>query len=108
MAQGIMQKVTNDSGTLYCKMPDGTLIQWGVDGGYQSTKRRDFTINFPIPFLNVNYVVSAASQFASEANPYECLITVKRVSGEQCILHQVNATDVYCNALMWIAIGRWK
>ena len=38
MAQGIMQKVTNDSGTLYCKMPDGTLIQWGVDGGYQSTK----------------------------------------------------------------------
>ena len=90
-------------------MPDGTLIQWGFRGGYESTKRRDFTIDLPVAFKNEGaYAVSAVSQFASEANPYECLCIVKKTSGSQFVIHQVNATDNYCNALMWIAVGRWK
>ena len=30
MATGKIEKVMNDSGSGYCKMPDGTLICWGM------------------------------------------------------------------------------
>lgn len=109
MATGDIKQVTNNSGSNYCKMPDGTLIQWGVIGGYQSAKRRDLTVNFPISFLNTDaYQVFVTSMFSSESTPYECLGIVKHVSASQCIIHQVNATDNYSNTIAWLAIGRWK
>ena len=105
--QGTMQKVTNNSGDGYCTMPDGTIMQWGNVGSYQSTKRRDFTVNFPISFTaNTTYVVMATSRFASESEPYECLCIVNKVNGSRCVIHQVNPTDNYCNALNWFAVGR--
>ena len=53
MATGTMEKVTNNSGSGYCKMPDGTLIQWSditIEANASNVQ-----ITFEIPFISSTY-----------------------------------------------------
>ena len=105
MAAGKTDKVTNDSsagsGSGYCKMPDGTLIQWGSVivpiGSYTAN------ISLPVPLyklqdssitltplqtgtdFNINYSDSSTSSIRIGRTP--------------------NTSD---SVYYWIALGRWK
>ena len=93
----------NDSGANYCKMPDGTLIQWGdasIPAGSEKT-----TVTFPLAFINTNYAVSVIGVY-----------TVTRDVAFVYAAQTTTAIDIYDSladvslgeTFKWLAIGRWK
>lgn len=123
MANGIIEKVIPNSGTGYCKMPDGTLIQWGsvactnpsgsastmsqvADSGiYTGTVRLSFSENF----INTSYMVTGCSKYDSG---YEFPYGVNTKTAANVILRLY---DFYARPLndgkmviQYLAIGRWK
>ena len=96
------------SGYRYFKLPDGTLIQTATHGEYSSGATKNYTINFPIPFLDYSYTVVACGGYGSDPTNYECIVTTKIVSKSQFEAHVRNATGNYTNRIYWIAIGKWK
>ena len=75
---GGLNSLKNESGDDYCKMPDGTLIQWGTmtnltvdltaegsSGLYSQRYTADSGIVFPISFKDTNYVVSGSFQYGT-------------------------------------------
>lgn len=109
-----------DSASGHCKMPDGTLIQWGSltvqqgsTGQYVGqTYQMPVSISLPIPFVDTNYRVFGSSKFGS--------------GGAIAIGHDVSlstASSAYIRAwdytprtlsssvvlqVWWTAIGRWR
>lgn len=114
MATSTIEKVTNDSGTNsngnYCKMPDGTLIQWGANENLQSGN----AIMFPMRFFNNNYIVSITSRY-NTASTLRCTYGVTG-SNKYTDAFYVYVWDTETGgistqnniAVEWIAIGRWK
>lgn len=116
MASGTIKNFANDSGTGYCKMPDGTLIQWGrisvnnvpiTDAWgalYESPIQRSGVV-FPIPFINEPCVVASATvsptawleNLNSDREGLASFYLVRPTS--------TSGTNGYVN---WQAIGRWK
>lgn len=93
----------NESDANYCKMPDGTLIQWGeasIVAGAAKT-----TVTFPIAFINTNYTVSAIGVY-----------TFTRVVSFVYAAQTTTTIDIYDSledvsqgeTFKWLAIGRWK
>ena len=109
-----------DSADGHCKMPDGTLIQWGsitVQQGSTAqyvgqTYQMGVSISLPIPFVDTNYRVFGSTKFVS--------------GGAVAIGHDVSlstASSAFIRAwdytprtlsssetlkIWWIAIGRWR
>ena len=109
MATSSIEKVTNNSGSNYCKMPDGTLIQWGsvsmactTEGGplgYYGTA----TVNFPVAFKTASYVIIPTIQEVASywnANGYVSSTT----QGVVCI----GGNNTVSKNVRWFAMGRWK
>ena len=102
MATGSMEKVTNNSGSGYCKMPDGTLIQWGKDNIAENDANK--TVLFPVSFSDTNYSLTVSGGFAY-------IPTVFFVYSAQTINSVIiwkSTTDTHVQPFSWIAIGRWK
>lgn len=98
-----------EEGANYCKMPDGTLIQWGQIGEYHGGSTYTYTINLTKAFASIPYFVTANGAYYSDATSYEGVVcTVKIVSATSFEIHVRNATANYTNAVRWIAVGRWK
>ena len=110
MAEGYINQTWNDSGDGYCKMPDGTLIQWGHEDISNLAPNTDKTIEVRYPvsfasgtigrlFCNVIYW-SIPSLFSSivcaEFQTYGVIRT----------RHTDASSQSY--GLSWMAIGRWK
>lgn len=117
MATSTIEKVTNNSGTGYCKMPDGTLIVYGQNAisprSETGTQRGslyqyvcDTNITFPQSFI---------------ADPYVCVTKLNGTSGMIGWVSNsrtaLTGVDFFCfgspidNAsfiINWFAIGRWK
>ena len=99
----------NTSATGYCKMPDGTLIKWGIATAKRSGDTLDFSANQV--FLSAPTVI--VSQAYNSTTTIRCNFGVASVSTGSCIVY---AYDTYTNALSeqtnlayhWLAIGRWK
>lgn len=108
MATGPIKQVTNNSGAGFCKMPDGTMIQWGSGGSYASASSRDTTITMPYSFVDTNYLVITNGEYANDPSVYEVIHTVKYVSVSQFTVHQKNPTSNYLQRFRWLAVGRWK
>ena len=112
MAQGTITKVIPTSGgsnPYYCKLPDGTMIQWGSIGEYSSGATKTYTITLSEAFVNTAYYVVANGAYFSDASSYEGTVcTVKITDTTHFDIHLRNVTSSYTNALRWIAIGRWK
>ena len=108
-ASGAVTVPLAEEGIDYCKMPDGTLIQWGPVGEYHSGSTYTYTITLTQAFSSSSYYVTATGAYFSDATSYEGVIcTVKIVSKTSFEIHVRNATANYTNALRWIAVGRWK
>lgn len=88
----------NESGTGYCKMSDGTLIQWGTvtipEGLYVEA------ITFSKAFLNTTYSVT----FGVYDNGIPVNISSKYTGG--CRVGRTPNTAA--NSIDWQAVGRWK
>ena len=122
MAIGKIKKVTNDSGSGYCKMPDGTMIQWGtasitsgtfINTNTGSSGMWDLSCNFAFPF-----------SFAAGSSP-RVFGTAKYSTGHMIPVgfFSSSATTAACELydfyqrvpsaskpyyIEWTAIGRWK
>ena len=90
MATGKIEKVTNDSGSGYCKMPDGTMILYGVKHVATGNNRMNYSFDFadtPTVFLT------------SKSN---ATVYVNATYATYFLLNSSAETDV-----SWLAIGRW-
>lgn len=106
MAVNKIEKVTNDSGSGYCKMPDGTLMCWGAPSKSVAASSTDeIAVTYPIAFT---------------ASPIVGLAFLGHVPSVFNVSYENNTTNgmtirgqnTYSGALnlnvSWIAIGRWK
>lgn len=99
----------NDSGEGYCKMPDGTLIEWGSagGGGTQGTSAM-YPVTFSIPFT---YAPELSCVPYNDSNGHYDNISVSYVdiSGAGFTIRLSRPSSGYIGAVTrWIAIGRWK
>ena len=109
MAISIIKQVTNNSDTGYCKMPDGTLIQWGSVNITTTTEKGPFgytgqmQITYPIAFNSTPVTVGAIHDIAEYWNAsvynYNNLKATLSIAG--------NVSNV-TKKVDWLAIGRWK
>lgn len=104
MATSMVKKVTNTSSSGYCKMPDGTLIQWGnstIPSGGESV-----TVSFPLAFYDgAAYAFSALPAFATSRTM--ALVFSARASASIKVHANVNPLTSP-QLFMWVAAGRWK
>ena len=113
MATGTITQVMNNSGSDYCKMPDGTLICWGhISTGALTTEaagsmwKHDYVCNilFPVPFAAV-----PAVSFVNGAKAWgivgSCEFTKTAITYISYL--RPTAGNIY-GSTSWIAIGRWK
>ena len=109
MATSPMEKVTNNSGSDYCKMPDGTLIQWGRVSVTTGSTKADLGYNgysivsFPIDFNSIPVVLCSPEENAGYWNASATYIS-KTLFAAYIAGNQQNTSK----NVMWVAIGRWK
>lgn len=109
MASGTIKMTANESGNSYCKMPDGTLIQWGI---VVNTNLGYTAVSFPVAFVNDTFIFSASPRYSS-AYPYIDYRTVSQKSSNSVGVvnfKPLSSTGSYTTAALadWLAIGRWK
>ncbi len=98
-----------EGGSGYCKLPDGTLICYGVAGGYHDGTMNTITVTFPMEFIDANYAMVATGSFWSDAGSYRGVnCTVSGKTTTQAVIYQNNTTNRWTHKCEWIAIGRWK
>lgn len=97
MASGTIKNFANDGGNGYCKMPDGTLIQWGTmtvaEGIYVDA------VTFSKAFVDTNYSLTLAVYDDISAS-----VSTKYAGG--CRIGRIPNTA--SNRVDWQAMGRWK
>lgn len=104
-----VQKVTNDSGSNYCKMPDGTLIQQGtltvsananaIGHGY---------VTYPMAFSNTPVFLCSVIGYIATAGTLRYAFPLA-IESSQTTIRYVNNGSSQANAdVVWLAIGRWK
>ena len=113
MATGTIPMPANSSGSGYCKMPDGTLIQWGYhSGGTKATTQTgalylvsyDPEITFPTAFADTPIV-----EFSPMYDNY-CIIVSANYSAtgiSKITVGRPNSGSIYPR-VGWLAVGRWK
>ena len=106
MATSTINQIMNNSGTNYCKMPDGTLIQWGVNQIARNAGVNYVTATFPISFIDipsgfVNYTTGHPEIWMSS-------ISATTKTTIQCCLYNGGSTISSSYEIWWFAIGRWK
>jgi hypothetical protein len=106
--ESIIQQQTNNSGSNYCKMPDGTLIQYGVieindlEPNTNELLRIDYSIQFSGSskvFISPVYYGSPDSVFSLVLQQFETYSSAR--------VRHISSTNISLK-LNWIAIGRWK
>lgn len=95
----------NNVSSNYCKMPDGTLIQWGY--GTISKGTDNVTVIFPVSYINTIYGFNAMPVFESDRTM--SFVYAHTEQGSIGVYSRTNPiTDNNGQAFKWIAIGRWK
>lgn len=109
-ANNLLAAMANNSGAGYCKMPDGTLIQWGSASITRSVGINESSaITFPIPYLSTTsplvfttFNTRAYSPYLS-SNPSDVFYNEFKI-----VLVNSNATAYSDGTVNWLAVGRWK
>ena len=118
MATGSIRKVSNDSASGYCKMPDGTLICWGTitatvsgdwspwgNGSWAQIDVRSWNnANFAYPFISAPSIVASCGSETWFVTVFVCA-TNSKISGIVCA--RPNTITGTLTA-QYVAIGRWK
>ena len=102
--------VNNDSGNNYCKMPDGTLIQWGVksySGTIAAGGQATDTVTFPTSFVNSGYSLTC-NMITSVPSQKTASLSTRSVSSATISLQNTFSSASEGATYSWIAIGRWK
>ena len=92
----------NDSGANYCKMLDGTLIQWGLTTIPANTGHVD--VSFSTPFINGDYALMFCPQYAATSD-VTLTYGTKNATTFGVFRKTSTAND---QPVEWLAIGRWK
>ena len=103
MASGTITNFATDSGTNYCKMSDGTLIQWGE--AIIPIESPSITVTFPLPFFSANYSITAMGVFTFTRDidfVYAAQTTTK------IDIYHGAADLTHAVGFKWMAVGRWK
>lgn len=119
-ATGLQNQINllqTESANGYCKLPDGTMMQWGtteVTSGSMSAYANIYvatvTVVFPQRFVDGNYIITGSSKFGTGA---ELAFGQGATSATQA---SVRVWDVAARVfsasdklvVKWMAIGRWK
>lgn len=103
MATSTIKQVKNLGGSGYCKMPDGTLIQWGYASIPDNGDR--VYVAYPITFGGIPTVAITIDENGYSGD-------VRLYSWQRLLagLYALNRGVVQTKAVNfhWIAIGRWK
>lgn len=92
-----------ESGALYCKMADGTLIQWGTATIPANSASR--TVVFPISFISATYGISIMGNYG---NSRDLSWAFAGQSGSQITIYKGMSDISYAQYFHWLVIGRWK
>lgn len=105
-----------ESSTNYCKMADGTLIQWGEASDVTVSMTQSdalyvqrYTINLPIAFYNGRYYASASFQY-STGYGFACGVPYSGRTASSFAVDFMETTNRSGNKgrYIWFAVGRWK
>ena len=94
--------ITNGS---YCKLPDGTLIQW-ISGTASSGS--DLEITFPTSFYDTSYLASSTVVIEGASSSSIILKAVTRQTGSVKFFFNTSVNSNYPVTIDVVAIGRWK
>lgn len=92
-----------ESGTGYCKLADGTLIQWGEN--IIAATNSKVHITFPISFINAAYAMCALPLFNS-TRAVSCVVAGQVATGMDIYRSSNDLSST--QQIYWLAIGRWK
>ena len=106
MATESIKKVSNDSASGYCRMPDGTLIEWGsFSVSIGANTYIESELAFPIEFYNAPSLALTPQIWS---NPADYSWVVRSASQSNPTLRLGNRGSATTVKWLWIAIGRWK
>lgn len=108
---GTIKKVMNDSGSNYCKMPDGTLICWGLTDWKttQANSTADISVTFPVEFISDPVIIAGMGSDSSAAEIGNISVaTYSRSSTGVTFRIFSKAGTTRSPRVFWLAIGRWK
>lgn len=116
MASGTITNFASSSGSGYCKMSDGTLIQWGrinvsnvaiqnTWGALYESGSQTSGVTFPIPF--VGYPACSATANMSPSAWIEGL-SASTTGLSNFFLARPTSVSAASGHIDWIAVGRWK
>ena len=107
MATGTITKVSNDSTSNYCKMPDGTLICWGMGtiSSIQGTTEKDLYVGFPQTYQAVPIVTVAMMTSGFNRRVNVKISSINGFTATMALLSGTSSADGWFN---WISVGRWK
>ena len=110
MATSTIQQVMNNSGSGYCKMPDGTLIQYGNVSLPRDINTSTKDITFPIPFIS-NSSIAIITSVNTEIYADRLNSSYANASNTGCrivLYNSIPVTGSGNGVVSWVAIGRWK
>ena len=104
----IAQTWTNGASS-YCKMPDGTMIQWG---SATNTAEGFASVTYPQEFINTSVYAVATPKYGGGGGGLNCRV-ITQANKANIIVYFRNLTDTSVQTdtnqtAVWIAVGRWK
>ena len=94
----------------YKKYANGLIEYWGrCSSPAQGTGGQGFaTINFPVPFKDMNYIVTATAEYANSSTiTFET--SIQRTSASRAYIYtRTNTGSVTGAWIQWTAKGYWK
>lgn len=102
---GGLNDVVPVSGEKYCKLPDGTLIQWGnatIASGTDSV-----SVTYPVPFVGIGTTRSVTANLYDTYDPSLTVRIYGLASTTTFALYTTGNTTANRSAY-WIAVGKWK
>lgn len=107
MATSIIKQIMNNSGTRYCKMPDGTLLAWGAQSIDVTTGTKDrVLLDFPSEAV---FIGTPSIHFTVVENGYNVqpILLLWDTSGGYYALNKASVPNKHI-IFRWSAVGRWK
>ena len=109
MAESKILQINNNSGTGYCKMPDGTLIQWGIVTAALPASGEDTeTIGLANSYITTP-IISLLQSVIDADWCKDYVISASNVSTTGFSIRIKNKTTTAGTyTFNWITIGCWK
>ena len=98
----ILTEKAIESNSNYCKLPDGTLIQWGIESAKENNKVK--RVVFSIPFV-AQPAISTSPMWAHDDKVW--MSHSANESAVEFYISDYTHNLQYIRNFSWIAIGRW-